>query len=94
MIQVSEETRKDWRVVTVAGRADSETADALEATLRSAVQGHARVVADFTALNYISSAGLRAALQAARAAQTRGSEFVVCGLSEFVRKVFGNERAQ
>jgi anti-anti-sigma factor len=88
MIQVSEETRKDWRVVTVAGRADSETADALEATLRSAVQGHARVVADFTALNYISSAGLRAVLQAARAAQTRGSEFVVCGLSEFVRKVF------
>ena len=88
MIQVTEETRKDWRIVTVAGRADGETAVALEAALRSAVEGHTRVVADFTALTYISSAGLRSVLQAARAAQTRGSEFAVCGLNEFVHKVF------
>jgi anti-sigma B factor antagonist len=88
MIQMTEETRKGWRVVTVTGRADGETADALEATLRSAVEGHDRVVADFAALVYISSAGLRAVLQAARAAQIRNSEFSVCSLNEFVRKVF------
>ena len=88
MIQMTEETRNDWRVVKVVGRADSEAAADLEATLRAAVEGHARVVADFTALIYISSAGLRAVLQAARAAQKRGSEFAICGLTEFVRKVF------
>ena len=54
----------------------------------AAVEGHARVAADFATLAYISSAGLRAVLQAARAAQTRGSEFAVCGLSVPVRKVF------
>jgi anti-sigma B factor antagonist len=85
---VKEETRKGWHVVTVTGRADAEAADALEAALRSAVEGHARVVADFAALTYISSAGLRAVLQAARSAQTKGSEFAVCSLTEFVRKVF------
>jgi anti-sigma B factor antagonist len=88
LIQLAEESRKGWRVVTVTGRADSEGADALETALRSAVEGHDRVVVDFKGVNYISSAGLRAVLQAARAAQTRGSEFAVCGLTEFVRKVF------
>jgi anti-anti-sigma factor len=88
MMQLTEETREGWRVVTVTGRADADTADALEAALRSAVEGHARVAADFATLDYISSAGLRAVLQAARAAQTRGSEFAVCGLSAPVRKVF------
>jgi anti-anti-sigma factor len=88
MIQLTEETRAGWRVVAVSGRADGEAADALEAGLRSAVEGHARVAADFATLGYISSAGLRAVLQAARAAQARGSEFVVCGMSAPVRKVF------
>jgi anti-sigma B factor antagonist len=88
MIHMKEETRKGWRVVTVTGRADAEAADALEAALRSAVEGHAQVVADFAGLDYISSAGLRAVLQAARMAQTRGSEFAVCSLGQFVRKVF------
>ena len=73
MMQFTEETRSGWQVVRVTGRADAETADALEAALRSAIAVHARVAADFAALDYISSAGLRAVLQAARAAQTRGS---------------------
>ena len=88
MIQVTEDTRNGWRIVTVSGRADQETADSLEAALRSAVEGNARVAADFSALNYISSAGLRAVVQAARAAQSRGSEFAVCGCGGMVRKVF------
>lgn len=88
MLEMTEETRNGWRVVTVTGRADANTSDTLEAALRKAVEGHAQVVADFAALDYISSAGLRAVLQVARAAQTRGSEFAVCGLNEFVKKVF------
>jgi anti-anti-sigma factor len=88
MIQLNEETRSGWRVVSVSGRADSEAADALEAALRAAVEANGRVAADFATLDYISSAGLRSVLQAARAAQNRGSEFAVCGLSAPVRKVF------
>ena len=88
MIQVTEETRAGWHVVGVKGRADSEAADELEAALRAAVDGHPKVAAEFSALDYISSAGLRAVLQAARAAETRGVEFAVCSLSAPVRKVF------
>jgi len=88
MMQVTEATRNGWRVVTVTGRADHETADALESALRSAVEANSRVAADFSALDYISSVGLRAVVQAARAAQKRGSEFAICGISGMVRKVF------
>jgi len=88
MIESKEETRGAWVVVAVKGRADAEAADQLEATLRAAVGQHSKVAADFSALDYISSAGLRAVLQAARTAQMTAVEFAVCGMSASVKKVF------
>jgi anti-anti-sigma factor len=88
MIDVTQETRGGWLVLRVKGRADAETADQLESALRSAVDQHSRIAADFAALDYISSAGLRAVLQAARAAQSKDVEFAVCGMSAPVKKVF------
>jgi anti-sigma B factor antagonist len=88
MIEVKQETRGGWLVVGVTGRADAETADQLEAALRAAVGQHPKVAADLAALDYISSAGLRAVLQAARAAQMADVEFAVCGMSASVKKVF------
>jgi len=87
MMQLTQETRQDWRVVTVRGRADSETADRLEEELRAAVEQHKKVAVDFAGVNYISSAGLRALIQAARAAQGR-SELAICSPSASVQRVF------
>ena len=88
MIEVTQETRSGWRVVSVRGRADAEAAEELESALRSAIEQNDKVAANLSALDYISSAGLRAVLQAARAAQSRNSEFTVCSLSTPVKKVF------
>lgn len=88
MIQTTEDNRGDWLVVSVTGRADAEAADTLESALRAAIEANGKVAANFAELDYISSAGIRAVLQAARAAQTRGSDFAVCGLSAPVRRVF------
>jgi len=88
MIQLSQENRAGWLVVSVRGRADAEAADELESGLTNALELSGRVAVDLSALDYISSAGLRAVLQAARAARTREVEFAVCGLSAPVRKVF------
>jgi anti-anti-sigma factor len=88
MILITEETRAGWCVVGARGRADAEAADELETALRSAVEKSKQVAADFSGLNYISSAGLRAVIQAARAAQNAQVEFVICSLTEPVRKVF------
>jgi anti-sigma B factor antagonist len=88
MIQVTEQSQSGWCVLGVTGRADAEAAEELEARLRGAVGSHSKVAADFSALDYISSAGIRAVLQAARAAQAGQVEFAVCAPSAPVRKVF------
>lgn len=88
MIQVTQETRSGWLVVSVRGRADAEAADDLEAALREAVNQGPKVAADLGALDYVSSAGLRAVIQAARAAESANVDFAVCALSPNVKKVF------
>ena len=88
MIELAQQTRAGWCVVTIRGRADAETADEVERALRAAVGQHDRVAADFANVDYISSAGLRAVLQAARAAQERKAEFTICQLRGPVKKVF------
>jgi anti-anti-sigma factor len=88
MLEVKQESRSGWCVVTVSGRAAGDTADQLETQLRSAAEQHDKVAVDFSGVDYISSAGLRAVLQAARAAQARNAEFTVCALSAPVKRVF------
>lgn len=88
MMQVTQEVRDGWRVVTVQGRVDSETADELEASLQAAVAQDGKVVVDFAGVTYVSSAGLRALIQGARAAEVKSSEFVVCSPRPSVKRVF------
>src|SRR4051794_27889286 len=88
MIQVTEVTRAGWCIVGVRGRLDAESAEQLETVLHTAIWNHDKVVADFAALDYISSAGLRAVIQAARAAQGRDVEFTICSLNTNVKRVF------
>jgi anti-anti-sigma factor len=88
MIQFTQEVKAGWWVVGVKGRADAEAADQLEGALRDALETHSKVAANLAALDYISSAGLRAVIQAARAAQSKNVEFAVCSLSAPVQRVF------
>ena len=77
MIEVKEEKRSGWCVLGVRGRADAVTAQELESKLCEAIKRNLQVAADLSALEYISSCGLRAVLQAAREAQSgrSGSQF-------------------
>jgi anti-sigma B factor antagonist len=86
-MRISHEVRDGWCVVSPQGRADTTTSNELEAALVAAASEHARVALDLAALGYISSAGLRAVLQGARAAQKHGAEFVICAAVPGVQKV-------
>ena len=88
MIQLTQETRDGWHVATVRGRVDSETADELESALHAAVEPDGKVAVDFAGVTYVSSAGLRALIQGARAAEVKRSQFVVCSLALSVKRVF------
>jgi anti-anti-sigma factor len=88
MIEVTQENRSGWCVLGVRGRADAVGADELESKLCAAIQRNLQVAADLSKLEYISSSGLRAVLQAAREAQSRKVRFTVCAMTASVKRVF------
>lgn len=80
------------RFVYAEGRLDFGSAAGLqrelEAALAAAGKPPAALVLDCSALDYVSSAGLRVLLQTARAAQRARVGFALCALAPAVREVF------
>ena len=75
--------------VLVDQRLDSSNAGAFNEELESAIDSAGRaVVVDMKGLDYISSAGLRAIMQAERKMQQQGGRLALCSLSSDVRAVF------
>lgn len=76
-------------LVLAEPRLDSSNADAFSEELASAANPTCRaVVIDMQDLDYISSAGLRAIMQAVRRMQQQGGSLALCSLSSDVRAVF------
>ena len=88
MIEVIQENRSGWCVLGVRGRADAVAAPELDSQLCAAIKRNLQVAADLSGLEYISSCGLRAVLQAAREAQARKVRFALCSMTATVKKVF------
>jgi anti-anti-sigma factor len=88
MMELTEETRGDWFVVAVRGRADALASEQLQERLCAAVERSKQVAVDFSAVDYVSSCGLRALLHAAREAQGRAVRFAICSPSAPAKKVF------
>jgi anti-anti-sigma factor len=83
------EARGGVAVVAPAGRIDSNTAARLEqAVFQRLEAGQTRLVVDLSAVEYISSAGLRVLLKAANTARSRGGVVVLCTMGPSVREVF------
>lgn len=77
-------------IVAAEGRLDFGAAPAFQEQLEKLLTpgaGRVAVLLDCAALDYVSSAGLRALLVAARAAQRFGSSFALCALRPAVREV-------
>lgn len=76
-------------IVTLKGRLDSATASGFEKALLPILQENSgTLLMDFSGLEFISSAGLRVVLIAAkRLRQTRG-KLLLCCLQDHVREVF------
>ncbi len=71
------------------GRLDAVTVPAFETVLEDHLSaGRVRLVIDLSAVNYISSSGLRALISVRRQAQARDGDAVLCGLNPRVREVF------
>ncbi len=79
----------DNLVVVVTGRLDAITASEFDAECKTWLNnGDTKIIADLTALEYISSAGLRSILSAAKQLKNVQGELSFCGLSGMVEEVF------
>ena len=76
-------------VLEVKGRIDSTTAPTLGDRLLAACPAQGKgLVIDLRQLEYISSAGFRVFLLAAKRAEESASQLVLCGLSTKVQQLF------
>ncbi len=76
-------------IARAVGRIDGANAREFENALQATLGKHdSALILDMQSLSYISSAGLRVILMAAKVLQRRGGKFVVCSLSDSINEVF------
>lgn len=88
-MEVSEIRSGGTLVVTPSGRLNAESAQVFQERLLTAIEaGETAVLLDLAHLEYISSAGLRSLLIAAKRLQARDGRFAICALTANVLEVF------
>ena len=73
--------------ITLTGRLDTTTAPQLEVEVKENLGGIEKLILDFTALEYLSSAGLRVLLAAQKIMNKQG-EMVIKNVNETVNEIF------
>lgn len=88
-MEITTRAANDVSVVALRGNLDSNTAPQAQQALDAIVaNGGKKVAVDFTALDYISSAGLRVLLGTAKKLSGSGGKLRIFGLNETVKEVF------
>lgn len=88
MMEIQVEHRAPATVVRIIGNVDGVTAETLLSELQARVgEGHVRLVGDLSAMNYTSSAGLRALLAVLRDARSGGGDLRLAAVHAPVLKL-------
>ena len=87
-MQIEERNLAGVLVIAANGRLDSNTAATLDAALSGPAKTAPRLVVDLRSVGYVSSAGLRVLLKAAKLARASGQKLALSGLAPSVREVF------
>ena len=77
----------DSATLVIAGRLDTQTAPELEKALDGVISGLKDLTFDMTALDYVSSAGLRVILKAQKIMNAQGSMKLI-GVNDSIMEVF------
>ncbi|MDD3050486.1 MAG: STAS domain-containing protein [Candidatus Cloacimonetes bacterium] len=88
-MEIIKETKNNCLTVNLKGRLDSNTKDIFEKDVIPVFDNPpAKIVINFSELDYISSAGLRVLLISAKKAKAVKTDLVLCGMKEFIREIF------
>ena len=87
-MDVTIERQGDVSVVSVAGSIDALTSGRLTQAFEEQIEaGQVSLVADFSGVDYTSSAGLRALLGAMKSSRTQGGDLRLAGIRSDVYRV-------
>ena len=87
-MKISERRVGNACIVAPVGRIDLQTSDEFRSYLLPRVEARDPVVLDFGGVEYISSAGLRVLMLAARSARAGGGSVAVAALQPVVLEIF------
>ena len=86
-MQIKKTQNQKELILALTGSLDNNTSNQLEAELSKSVEGITSLKFDFSALDYISSAGLRVLLKAQKVMNRQGS-MVIRNVSDEIRDIF------
>jgi anti-sigma B factor antagonist len=88
-LEIVEEIQNGIAVYQLKGRLDSFASPQLETRIFQAIEdGLLNVVINFGALEYISSAGIRAILKTIKAVRNKNGRIMLCCMQDYVKEVF------
>jgi len=87
-VEIGEQRQDNVTVLSPIGRIDNETSPAFQSKLLSCVGSADALLIDLSAVEYISSAGLRALMMASKQARTSNGRVAVAGLKPVVKEIF------
>jgi anti-sigma B factor antagonist len=88
-LKISVRSVDEIKILDLVGSLDTQTFPLVEEELSDLIAGGARkILVNFGRLDYISSAGLRILLVAAKQLHRHGGEIQIFALNELVREVF------
>lgn len=89
-MEISESAQGQVVILSLKGRLDAATSTLLEEKLLDLInsKNERRIVIDFQQLDYISSAGLRVLLMAAKILKSENGKLVLASLKEHLKEIF------
>ena len=88
-MEITEERRGDVLILRIIGKLDSSTSKDLEEKILSIIaSSQGKLVIDLSQLDYVSSAGLRVFLLAAKRMDGAKGKMILCSLKDAVKQVF------
>jgi len=87
-MEIQKERLGETCVVTVSGRLDGIYSSNFANQVGELITGtNPKILIDFTDIDFVTSAGLRALLMLVKKAKATGSIFALCGVNDQVREV-------
>jgi len=88
-MEISQKEENGIVSIAIKGRLDADSSAEAETVVKDALKGEKnRLLFNLGELEYLSSAGLRVLLSAAKEMRRRDGKIVLCDLNEFVKEIF------